>query len=227
MERQEFAVLHRDRYAEWCQNVADGPYSPLDKLEFALLSAHCPMESAIVGWEQTRHHFTLEALKETLVLSGVFAPIVKAERIHNLRREFGRGDVDIPLKAPFKDWRDAAVIRGLGFCKKSFGACLIDPIKSDVVCLDTHICQIYGVNADWVYRKAVNYAAVENLIRLEAADVGLPIFAYQWAIWDWKRSQGGRGVWGNRIEDHSFLWASGRTRFQTSFKFSLGGGYNA
>ena len=50
--RQDYAVTHRQQYLDWCQSVECGPATAMDKLEFAIISAHCRMDKAIAGWAE-------------------------------------------------------------------------------------------------------------------------------------------------------------------------------
>ena len=199
------------RYLEWAGEVARGPFSPEDKLEFAIISAHTPQSYAIAGFLATRFHFTRDAVYAGLRRTGVFAPGVKAQRIVMLRRRVRAGELGIP-KAPFKEWREKDAehhIEGLGICKLSFGLALSAPLESDVVCLDTHLCREYGVPFAWT-RRLANYASVEARLRGEARVVGLPPFAYQWAVWDYVRLRDR----GQAPDDHSFLWQGGARQTQ-------------
>lgn len=84
-------------------------------------------------------------------------------------------------------------------------------MESDVVCLDTHMLQLYNSNGN-VYRKPLLYESIENTVVEEATTLQLPPFVYQWASWDWKRITFN----GQKADDHSFLWRSGQTKFQIS-----------
>lgn len=214
MNRQQYADKHRSRYLYWCHQVADSPYTALDKAEFALISAHVPQAQAINGFLATRGHHTKEELFGALYGAGVFAPQVKAERLIALRRAIRGGEITLPTDAAqFEPFRVNVKVAGLGYCKLSFALALIAPMESPVVCLDTHLCRAYGVKPDWAYRKLENYVSVESRLRAEADAVGLPPFAYQWATWDYQRryenSQGRQAP-----DNHSFLWKSGRTFYQ-------------
>ena len=50
-----------------------------------------------------------------------------------------------------------------------------------------------------------------------ALEAGKPPFAYQWAVWDWKRAR----VDHKPPLDHSFLWQGGSTEHQLPLFSSL------
>lgn len=53
-----------------------------------------------------------------------------------------------------------------------------------------------------IYTKLADYEGIEAQLLTEAEEVGLPAFAYQWAVWDWKRAK----YDSLPPSDHSFLW---------------------
>ena len=210
MDRLNYAAKHSDRYQTWCYEVSQSPFAPAAKLEFALISAHTGQDAAVGGFLATRSHFTRDAVGNALHGAGVFAPGVKAGRIVRLRRAIRHG-LELPTASGFKQFRAAVKIEGLGFCKQSFGLALISPLASPVVCLDTHICRAYGVRAAWTSRSLKNYSMAEAALVAEAEMVGMPPFAYQWAVWDYQRRP-------KSPDDHSFLWRGGRRQYQTSWR---------
>ena len=210
MDRLEYARANRQRYLDWADGVAQAPYTAVDLFEFAAISAHCPMEKAIAGWRATRAIKGVSEIAEALNSAGVFAPGKKAGYIAEYRRLR-------PMPSfPYRAYRRDTKLAGLGYCKLSFACCLIDPLGADVVCLDTHMLQVYMGHrpGDRDVRKCytclAHYEYMEDQVLAEAAQVGLPPFAYQWAVWDWKRA---------RVDlklplDHSFLWRGGESQYQ-------------
>jgi hypothetical protein len=201
MDRLTWAIARRDRYLDWCRRVEWGPYTTLDRLEFALISAHTPMAAAKRGFILSRDAFDVTELGETLLRGGVLAPFAKAAHIANLRDRFYAGEIP---EEDYRDWRRGHKLPGLGYCKLSFGICLSDPIEANVVCLDTHVVQAYWPTAtardvSRMYRRLDEYERVEAVLMAEAERAEMPPFAYQWAVWDWKR--GG-------ADDHAFLWST-------------------
>lgn len=222
MDRLEYADKNRQRYLDWCGGVECSPYDDIDKLEFAIISAHTLFGKSINGFLATRDLDSVVDIGNALYETGVTAPGNKAAWVCQLREDVLECRVDIPSLS-FKAYRESHKIDGLGYCKLSFGCCLIAPMESDVVCLDTHILQVYmcrmpsKAEVSRHYAKLAMYESVESQLVTEADTVGLPAFAYQWAVWDWKRAR----VDCKPPEDHSFLWQGGRTQYQMPMFSSL------
>ena len=201
-QRMDYANRNFDRYTTWAAAVCDGPYTPRDKLEWAIITAHCPFDKSVAGFLATRAVSGLQNLAEALATAGVMAPGNKAAYITRLRH----GDWEYPA-ADYRDYRQRVKLPGLGHCKLSFAACLIDPFGADVICLDTHMLACYGApfSAQRAYANLKLYEEVEDEVLAEANAVGMPPFPYQWAVWDWWRAQ----TLHRPTTDHSFLWQSG------------------
>jgi len=217
VDRLEYAHANRQKYLDWSGGISKSPWTVCDRLEFAIISAHTPMAKAILAWQATRDADGVVNLAELLYANGVVAPYNKAGYIATLRRE-----QPFPWW-PYRAYRRDTKIRGLGLCKLSFACCLIDPLNSDVVCLDTHILQVYMGHRPGerdvrkCYTCLAHYEHIEGQVLAEAARVDLPPFAYQWAVWDWKRA---------RVDlkpplDHSFLWRGGESQYQLPLFSSL------
>ena len=197
MDRLQYAAERRDTYLEWCTAVAAGPASDLDRMEFALISAHCPFDRAVAGWYATRGVDDLEELVLMLEETSVLFARNKAANICYLR------DEPRFLAPPYKELRRTLKLPGLGYCKFSFAMCLIDPLRSDVVCLDTHMLQAMlgykpGVNeTQRFYQNLKRYEGLEATVLQEAASLDMPPFAFQWSVWDHQRGY---------ATNHSFLW---------------------
>ena len=211
-QRLAYADAHFAQYTEWCAQVGDSPYSPRDKLEWAIITAHCPFDKSVAGFLATRNILGLQPLAVALAQSGVMAAGNKAAYITQLRN----GDWQTP-RPDYRAHRRSNKLPGLGHCKLSFAACLIDPFGADVVCLDTHMLACYGGQVAKCYRSLAAYEAVEDEVLAEANVVGMPPFAYQWAIWDWWRCKTKQVS----PQNHSFLWRAGPTAGQLPLFSSL------
>lgn len=202
MDRLTYADTNRQRYLDWGEEIARSPCTPIELLEFAVISAHTPMAVAIAGWRAARAHADMTELAEALHYAGVLAPYNKAAAIAWLR------ELNPRPTFPYREYRRNVKLPGLGLCKLSFGCCLIDPFGSDIVCLDTHLLRVYYERRPTererrrVYRKPLVYEVLESQLKQEAESVALPPFLYQWAVWDWKRAAFDR----KPPLNHSFLW---------------------
>lgn len=207
MDRQDYAHHNTPRYLDWCGELEASPYDAIEKMEWAIISAHCKFQISLSGFKATRGMDGLQELADALYNEGVLAPGNKAAYILDLRDRCLYGDTPLP-ESCYQVYRRNYKFQGLGHCKLSFGACLIDPLGSNIVCLDTHILQVYlgyrpqlkEVNR--IYRRLDLYESIELQLLTEAREVGLPAFAYQWAVWDWKRAKYDLLP----PSDHSFLW---------------------
>ncbi len=205
--RMDYAERHRDRYLQWCYEVERSPYSVLAKTEFAIISAHTPQAAAIEGFLAAQREHSLRGIAEALDVASVLAPRKKAAWIDLLRERTDTEDV-LPSGLA-SSWRKRVKIKGLGITKSSFAADLADPLHADVICLDTHMCRVAGLPWRWLAVNEGRYRATELAFGLEAEEVGLPIFVYAWATWDFARRDRHEAP-----DDHSFLWRGGRTKFQ-------------
>ena len=187
IDRQEWAYHQRERYLSYAGGLQAGPYTLRERFEFALISAHCTLKSAVTAWQRALVAKTAHDIIVALKPCG--SGYRKAALLMELR------ETPIPPPAlPFSEYRRQYKLPGLGPAKLSFALALWKPLESDVVCLDTHMLQLLGVKAN----SLPAYERAESLVVKEAAQVGLPPFVYQWAVWDWKRGH---------VESHSFLWA--------------------
>ncbi len=215
MDRLDYAHANRAKYLHWIDEVDKSPYSAVDKMEWAIISAHTQFEPSLNGFKATRGLDGLDEVAQGLFEQGVLAPNNKASYIMDLRERCLYGETPLPMP-DYHEYRRTFKFKGLGHCKLSFGACLVDPYESDIICLDTHILQVFlGYRPDAnevnrIYKNLDLYTSIESEVLSEARDCGLPPFAYQWAVWDWKRAKYDHLP----PSDHSFLWRSGSNQEQ-------------
>lgn len=193
MNRLEYAHHNRERYLDWCGQVFHSPYSDLDKLEWAIISAHCQFTKSVAAFQRTRKATDMEEYANELYGVGILAPYNRAAAVFNLRDMLEAGYA-LPYYE-YRNYRRDYKLPGLGYCKLSFACSLIDPFGSDVVCLDTHIIAEYlgrqptSVEVQRIYARLDRYEIMESMVLAEAANLDLPPFAYQWAVWDYRRAR--------------------------------------
>ena len=191
--RQAYAHTHRDLYAEWCSRIESGPSTPARRMEFAVLSANAPFGQAVRVWEDSLDSDPHKAM----VANGMGLTTMKTRAIYEIRN----APDDYPKPVPdYYTYRDTTKHYGLAWSKLSFAACLIAPLESDIVCLDTHMVQQYNnyiPNGSW-FKSRFNYRGMENRLRMEARRIEMAPFQYQWAVWDLQRGS---------QENHDFLWS--------------------
>lgn len=214
--RQGYVTANMGMYWDFLTEVANGPFSEIEKMAFACISANTAMGGAIDGFLATLNKVGVTEIAEALLFWGVNAPFKKAAYIAGIREV-----PDYMIPNPDVDMieqRELYVpeIVGLGYAKYSFAASLITPFESTICCIDTHMYQtltgriphkgVYGRS-----KKALaDYIELEDILRREAKEIDAPVFLYQWAVWDLQRkiSQG------SPVELHDFLWSRGREHFQ-------------
>lgn len=211
-QRMKYVEENIVLYNRFLDEVSRTNFSPRDLMEFAAITANASMDSAIDGFLATRNKNTVTEVAEALLFWGVNAPFMKASYVMGIR-ELPDDLIPNPNESMLiQRERNVNNIKGLGYAKYSFAACMIAPYDSDIVCIDTHMYQTYiGVipGSKDIYGKSKRclrrYKRIESLIRGEAERMGIPAFLYQWAVWDMQRG---------KIETHDFLWENGRSTYQ-------------
>jgi len=216
-ERQSYVTERMGMYWDFLTEVANGPFSSIEKMVFAAISANTLMDHAIDGFMAIQDKVMVDDVANALLFWGVNAPFNKAAFVCGIREtpEYLIPNPDVDML----EQRRTAVpeILGLGYAKYSFASSLITPFESDIVCLDTHMAQtltgeiptsasLYGKSK----RCIENYLQLEDILRREAAEINAPIFLFQWGVWDLHRKL----TQGNPPETHDFLWQRGRSHFQ-------------
>ena len=153
------------------------------------MSAHTPFELSVEAWKLSHTLDPIEAMNRV----GVGLTDLKGSAIYEIRNYPDQYPMAIPT---YRDYREQVKHRGLGLSKLSFAASLIDPFGTDIVCLDTHMLQLYGSD-ERAYKSKARYEATESIVLAEAASIDMAPFTYQWAVWDFQRG---------KQENHSFLW---------------------
>lgn len=243
--RLEWASSNKDDYESRVEAVSTSPVSTVRKAEYALITANCNLNQANAAWMAALNIDDLNILaaifdgkhpkfgsttavgmgekgfvgtKDALLYGGG-----RAGALSNIRSigAIAEGD-DFPIGTTDSDrTRTMDFFWGLGLAKYSFASSIIHGNKSEIVCIDTHMAQIYlggakdrddSANAERRKRKASQvfpdpdgipvgspmrlttgiYKYLENYVKHEAQLSGLSPFAYQWSAWDWQRNQNER-----------------------------------
>jgi hypothetical protein len=201
-KRQGYAKQNLDQYETFVENVRESDIPDIRKAEFALLSARADFTKSTVAWQMT------DGVDDPNELEAIFLgktsrgkdstiglPIMRTANLRLLRNK-NKEDGTVPIGN--REARQSTKFPGLGLPKYSFAACLIEGSKSEIVCLDTHMMQIYtGYDGKQMAGSKAMYEQLENHALMEAKQIGMSPFAYQWAVWDHKRG---------KQEKHDFLW---------------------
>lgn len=216
-QRQKYVLDNLGIYWDFLNEIQFGPFSDRDKMEFAAISANTSMSGAIDGFLATRDKESVTEIADALLFWGVNAPFKKAAYCMGIREcdesLIPNPDVDMQVQ------REECVphVKGLGYAKYSFAASLITPFESTIICLDTHMYQALKdgeiPNGNSLYgqsKKCIElYLDLENILRVESFEIEIPLFLYQWAVWDLQRGT---------KETHDFLWERGRSQFQATLE---------
>lgn len=106
-------------------------------------------------------------------------------------------------KTKFESWqeyrqrvRQAAL--GLGFAKSTFSLELLYPATANVVCVDTHVLQLYGFTPAEINKKGPrekDYQAIENHWVEQCRAIAAPPVLARWIFWDRKQGHGDSRYW--------------------------------
>jgi hypothetical protein len=112
------------------------------------------------------------------------------------------------LKSKHEDWlhyrdRIRAVAPGIGPAKGSFVVELIYPLAAEVVCVDTHIQQLYGYPPSVINKKGIrdkDTAEIEQHWVKQCLKRGIPPVVARWLYWDRKQGQPDSRYWSFVLE---------------------------
>jgi len=89
-------------------------------------------------------------------------------------------------------------ITGLGMAKASFAVEMIYPDKAEVVCLDTHLFQAYGLNQTKHHRQ---YNVLENHWIDNSYKQNIPPYIARCIYWDRKQGKQDSRYWSHALEE--------------------------
>ena len=193
-----YITLHRDTYRGMATLITPDPSNASQvwaRLAFAILSANAPFEHAVGALAYCAKH---KGRVEWGTGLERYAGMVPAKVDYVNALPLG-GTVLTLTRHEDEPWHDYRMrlyqdVAGLGLCKASFAAALMDPIEADVACVDTHIQRVYLGHRAFKALNRATYLEVEDQIRRVARQYGLGTFLTQWLIWDHARG---------RLTDHA------------------------
>jgi thermostable 8-oxoguanine DNA glycosylase len=129
--------------------------------------------------------------------------------------EFTRFFWDHPAwfaKSGHETWREycarlRASAPGIGQAKGSFIVELMHPLRADVVCVDTHVLQLYGYTPKVINERGVrdkDMVAIEDHWTQEARKRNIPPVLGRWIFWDRKQGQPDSRYWSFVLEPTNF-----------------------
>ena len=115
-------------------------------------------------------------------------------------------------KTKFETWpdyrhrvRQAAL--GLGFAKSAFSVELLYPAVANVICVDTHILQLYGFTPSEINKRGTrqtDYTAIEKHWVEACRAVNAPPVLARWIFWDRKQNMSDSRYWTHVFEKENW-----------------------
>lgn len=196
-----------DKYKTYWKSIT--PVNDFDNWKrwiFSFLSVHTSWKQNVKGYKAVTGlatDFSRSALTDAIASSGVGLTKMRTEGIWRFNQEFWtcpqhwkRG-----VDETFEQCRDRLCKRtfGIGATKVSFVLEMLEPEECKVVCLDTHVLQLY--NAPRSVPTLKRYKEIEEhwLTRCSAKSVPSPIARH--IFWDRKQGYNLNDYWAHVFED--------------------------
>lgn len=195
------------RYVEyWGDLTARTEAEFFQRFLFAFCSVHTSWESNVNGYMAIRDFGSWlgdrDKLWTRLKLSGV--------GLHNNRTRFIGDFADLYWRVPhlfrrrprepwhlYRDRLEANIL-GLGHAKTSFALELAFPLEAEVLCMDVHVCRLYGRTDQQLKRGEYQRYEHDWVARARAAE--LPSFVVKQSWWDQKQSRADSRYWSHVLE---------------------------
>lgn len=173
---------------------------------FAFMSVHTSWESNIRGYNLIKDWWTWmnqwDNLKEKLIESRVGLHNNRLRFISEFTLKFwsNPSNFDRGFNENWNGFRNRIVkeITGLGLAKSSFAIEMIYPDEAEVVCLDTHLFQAYGLDQTKHRKK---YDLLENHWVKNSAKKDLPPYIARCIYWDRKQEKSDSRYWSHVLEE--------------------------
>jgi len=173
---------------------------------FAFTSVHTSWEANIRGYNLIKDWWTWmnqwDNLKEKLIESRIGLHNNRLRFISEFTLKFwsNPSNFDRGLNENWNGFRNRIVkeITGLGLAKSSFAIEMIYPDEAEVVCLDTHLFQAYGLD-QVKHRK--KYDLLENHWVKNSVKKDLPPYIARCIYWDRKQEKSDSRYWSHVLEE--------------------------
>lgn len=182
---------YRGMYLEMARRIQPDPKNwnhVYSRASFAILSANAQFEDAVAALGYVNRHKG-HADPKAIRIYGMFPAkatycnaIPVGSDVLAWARQSGESYHDHRLRL----WK---TVDGLGLCKASFLTALLDPLKADVACLDTHMQKVYFGYTSFKDLSLSAYLSAENKVRRVAQRHEISTFLAQWCIWDHVRGK--------------------------------------
>jgi len=196
-------------------NYWDGlkPINDTEKFQrwlFAFMSVHTSWERNIIGYNNIKHWWNWinrwDHLENKLIESRVGMQNNRTKYIKEFTIKFW-SNPSYYDKGEGETWamfRNRLVndIKGLGMAKVSFALEMIHPTNAEIVCLDTHLFQAYGLDQT-KHRK--QYKNLENHWVENSRKKDLPPYIARCIYWDRKQEKEDSRYWSHVLEEGDFF----------------------
>ena len=177
---------------------------------FSFLSVHTPWSANVTSFllldKNKQALSNKEELTQLLVKSRAGNHHRKSEGIYRFVKDFDEnpGFYKLNNDSPHQEQRDRIMDRcyGLGLAKTAFALEMCFPMSAQVVCLDTHILQLYGhkESKDRAKVNTAKYKLMENHWLKVCKDLNMAPAVARAIWWDKKQQQENSRYWTYTIE---------------------------
>lgn len=166
---------------------------------FAFTSIHTTWESNISAYNKIKDFSVWlndkDLLKELLIESRAGLFNIRTETVWEFSKEYWKCPKNY-MKQKNQSWSSyrnelTDKIKGIGLAKVSFTLEMLDPLNSEVVCLDTHMLQLYN-NKNLRYKTVKGkeeYLVMENHWIKKCKGIDVPSCIARAIYWDQKQNQ--------------------------------------
>ena len=196
-----------ERYTDYWKSV-----EPTNKEDifrrylFAFMSVHTSWQNNCKGYNAIKRYEKWKGNKARLLQKIERTRVGLQNNRANFISSFSSAYWDKPSRfiSPsanqgWSEWRDKLCkkITGLGEAKTSFAIEMIYPTDAKVVCLDTHLFQLYGLNQT-KHRKLYRAIEIDWLTRCKEREV--PSYIARCLYWDKKQKRKNSRYWSKVLE---------------------------
>lgn len=186
--------------AHWRTLTPEDYFETFDRWLFAFCSVHTSWAANVRGFQAIRNwpdwYQNSEELKRRLTESRIGLQENRTRFIFKFCNEYWKNPAAF-YKQESEDWvtyRNRLVnsVLGLGRAKVSFALELIYPCAAEVVCLDTHMFQLYGLNQT---KHARHYQGMERHWVAHSLSRHVPPVVARAIYWDRKQNKKDSSYW--------------------------------
>lgn len=186
--------------AHWRALTPEDYLETFDRWLFAFCSVHTTWSANVRGFQAIREWFgwyqNSEELKRRLTDSRIGLQLNRTRFITKFAEDYWKNPLAF-YKNPDEPWvnyRNRLVndILGLGLAKVSFALELIYPCAAEVVCLDTHMFQFYGLDQS---KHANQYKGMERHWVSQCLAHDVPSAVARAIYWDRKQKKSDSRYW--------------------------------